>query len=193
MPLFLTKSGAFSRVVRTTIGIGLIHLGKSAEIMIQTGQMSMSIETMNEQLFFALQTGLYFGIAYAVVDCVQDEMSQIDQRCLCHFLAKNDHNQTSLSLNETIDQWFSIMEQFDCKTLPNTPFTTMLIEASENLEILTQSTNTTSEVFNELSLLLRSQGKNHKNFDIEYNDEQLYLGKFQLKISFNIIRKSIFE
>ena len=185
MPLTLTRAGAFSRVVRTTIGIGLMHLGKCAETMVNTDHPTMDAGIMNEQLFHALQIGFYFGIAYAVVDCLQDEIHGIDRTHLRHFLAVNSDNNHPLPVSETIDRWLSIMEQllsghdFDRSQLPKTPITAMLIETFDNLLILTHSTDTTSVSFNELALLLRSQRIDQKTLDAQYDDEQLYLGLFK--------------
>jgi hypothetical protein len=185
MPLTLTQTGVFSRVVRTTIGIGLMHLGKCAETMVNTGQFTMNVGIMNEQLFHALQIGFYFGIAYAVVDCLQDEIHDIDRTPLRHFLAFNSDKNHPLTVSETIDRWLSTMEQllsghdFDRSQLPKTPVTTLLIETFDSLLILTQSTNTTCGSFNELALLLRSQRIDQKTLDAQYDNEQLYLGLFK--------------
>jgi hypothetical protein len=184
MPLMLTRTGAFSRVIRTTIGIGLMHLGKCAETMVNTDHFMMDADIMNEQLFNALQIGFYFGIAYAVVDCFQDEIHDIDRTPLRHFLAFNSDKNHPLTVSENIDRWLSTMEQllsghdFDRSQLPKTPITTMLIDTFDNLLILTQSTNTTCGSFNELALLLRSQRIDQKTLDTQYDDDQLYLGLF---------------
>ncbi|CAF1452924.1 unnamed protein product [Rotaria sordida] len=185
MPLALTKTGVFSRVVRTTIGIGLMHLGKCAETMVNTSHFTMNAGIMNEQLFHALQVGFYFGIAYAVVDCLQDEIHDIDRTPLRHFLAFNSDKNHPLNVSEIIDRWLSIMEQllsghdFDRSQLPKTPITAMLIETFDSLLILTQSTDTTCGSFNELALLLRSQRIDQKTLDAQYDGEQLYLGIFK--------------
>jgi hypothetical protein len=138
---------------------------------------------MNEELFCALQTGFYFGVAYAVVDCLQDEIHNLDRIPFHHFLNfGNDENQ-SLTSTETVDKWLQIMEEllsgkdFDRNELPKTPFTSMLIESFDSLLVLTESTNTTSGSFNELALLLRSQRIDEKVIDQQYDDEQLYLGQ----------------
>ncbi|CAF3811710.1 unnamed protein product [Rotaria sp. Silwood1] len=186
MPMIFTQAGAFSRLVRTTIGIGLMHLGKCAEEMVTTGCLSMNAELMNEHLFYALQTGFYFGIAYAVVDCLQDEIHNIDSSPLHHFLAFDKDKSNPLTLTETIDKWLHIMEQLlsgadlDRSQLPKTPFISMLIESFDNLLILTESNDTMCGSFNELALLLRSQRIDKKEIDQYYDNEQLYLGQFSI-------------
>ena len=183
MPILLTQAGAFSRLVRTTIGIGLMNLGKCSETIVTTGYLSGSSESMNEQLFSALQVGFYFGVAYAVVDCLQDEIQNLDQVPLHHFLAFGDSTKRSLTPSETVDKWILIMEQwlsgtdFDRSQLPKIPFASMLIQSFDSLKILTQSTNTKCGSFNELALLLRSQRVDKKEFDQYYHDDQLYLGQ----------------
>lgn len=184
LPLTLTRGGAFSRLVRTTIGIGLMHLGTCAETMVNTGHITTSADVMNEQIFHALQIGFYFGIAYAVVDCLQDEIHDTNRTPLHSFLAFNPDKTQSLTVSETIDRWLAAMEQslsghdFDRSQLPKTPMTSMLIETFDSLLILTQSTDGTYGSFNELALLLRSQRIDQKTFDAQYDDEQLYLGLF---------------
>lgn len=183
MPLLLTKAGAFSRVMRTTIGIGLIHLGKCAETMANTGQLSISAETMNEQLFSALQMGFYFGIAYAVVDCLQDEINALHQTPLDRLFPSDNEKHEPLTSNETIDKWLGVMEQllsgedFDRSSLPKSPFTTMLLESFDSLRTLARRNHTAHESFNELALLLRSQRADQKTMDAQYDNEQLYLGQ----------------
>ncbi|CAF2775338.1 unnamed protein product [Rotaria sp. Silwood2] len=182
MPMVFTQAGAFSRLVRTTIGIGLMHLGKCAETMGTTGCLPMNAELMNEHLFYALQTGFYFGVAYAVVDCLQDEIHNLDNIPLHHFLTFDNDKNHQLTPTKTIDRWLHIMEQllsgtdFDRSQLPKTPFTSMLIESFDNLLILTESNDTMRGSFNELALLLRSQRMDKKEMDEYYDDEQLYLG-----------------
>ncbi|CAM4952532.1 unnamed protein product [Rotaria socialis] len=162
MPILLTRAGAFSRVVRTTIGIGLVHLGKCAEMMVTTECTSMSTELLNEQLFHALQTGFYFGVAYGIVDCLQVEKHILDNVPLDQFLIFDNKNSQTLTSSKTIDKCLSRMEQllsgtdFDRSQLPDNPFASMLVESFDNLLILTKSNNTMHESFNELALLLRS-------------------------------------
>ncbi|UJR12319.1 hypothetical protein I4U23_016496 [Adineta vaga] len=183
LPFLLTKSGAFSRLVRTTIGIGLIYLGKSAETIISTDHSTINVDTMNEKLFLSLQIGFYFGIAYAFVDCFQDNINDFDKKSFSSFIPLNTQdNQIINNTNDIIDQWLLTMEnilcgeEFDRNILPNTPFTTMLIDSFENLVILTQLIDTNFESLNELVLLLRSQRLDHKSFQQQYDNEQLYLG-----------------
>ena len=182
LPMIFTQAGAFSRLVRTTIGIGLIHLGKCAETMVTTGRAPGNTESMDEQLFSALQTGFYFGIAYAVVDCLQDEIHNLDKIPLNPSLNFSSDKTNSLTPTEAVDKWINVMEQllsgadFDRSKLPKNPFTTMLTEAFDCLLILTELADTKSGSFNELALLLRSQRIDKKHFDQNYDDEQLYLG-----------------
>ncbi|CAM4921997.1 unnamed protein product [Rotaria socialis] len=182
MPIILTRAGAFSRVVRTTIGIGLVHLGKCAETMVTTECTSMSTELMNEQIFHALQTGFYFGVAYGIVDCLQDEKHILDNVPLHQFLIFDNENSQTLTSSKTIDKCLSLMEEllsgteFDRSQLPDYPFASMLVESFDNLLILTQSNNTMHESFKELALLLRSQRTDTKEIDQHYDNEQLYLG-----------------
>ena len=195
MPMMFTQASAFSRLVRTTIGIGLIHLGKCAELMVTTDNFPLNIQLMDEQLFGALQIGFYFGVAYAVVDCLQDEIHNLDCIPLHHFLLLGDNKEHILSPSETVDQWVHRMEQlligkdFNQSQLPETPLTSLLIESFNSLLVLTESNNTQSASFNELALLLRSQRLDRKAFDQSYSDEQLYLG--QLLYFFDFSMKNI--
>ena len=182
LPLILTQAGAFSRLVRTTIGIGLMHLGKCAEIMATTGHLPMNAELMDQELFSALQKGFYFGVAYAVVDCLQDEIRNLDHVPLHRFFTVNENKNESSTPIETLDEWFYVMEQllsgkdFDRNQLPKTPFTSMLLESFDSLLTLTEANNTARDTFNELALLLRSQRLDRKQMDQNHSDEQLYLG-----------------
>jgi len=136
MPIIFTQAGAFSRLVRTTIGIGLMYLGKQSEILITNNYLTINNDLINQQLFYALQIGFYFGIAYAIVDCLQDEIHNLDSIHLHHFLNSNLNQNQNLKSNEIIDKWLLIMEQllngnkndFNQNQLPKTPFTTMLID-----------------------------------------------------------------
>ena len=183
MPMIFTQAGAFSHVVRTTIGIGLMHLGKYAETMVTTGCFPTTSESMDEQLFYALQTGFYFGIAYAVVDCLRDEIHNLDHLPLHRFILLGDGEQRILPPTAIVDRWLEMMEQilsgktFHPSQLSKTPFSSMLTESFDNLLRLTESTNTSCTSFNELALLLRSQRYDKKVFDQSYNDEQLYIGQ----------------
>lgn len=183
MPMMFTQAGAFSRLVRTTVGIGLMHLGKYAEMMVTTDCFPTNSESMDEQLFRALQIGFYFGIIYAVVDCLQDEIHNLDHTAIRHFLLLGDDKQRKLPPTEVVDQWLQVMEQllsgqdFDRSQLPKTPLTSLLMESFDNLLVLTESNNTSCASLNELALFLRSQRYDKKVFDQSYNDEQLYLGQ----------------
>ena len=197
LPLILTQAGAFSRLVRTTVGIGLMHLGKYAEIMATTNRSPMSSELMDQELFSALQKGFYFGVAYAVVDCLQDEIHNLDHVPLHRFFTVNENKTESSTPIELVDEWLYVMEQllsgkdFDRNQLPKTPFTSMLLESFDNLLILTESNNTTREAFNELALLLRSQRLDKKQMDQSYSDEQLYLGMLLSLCYVNFLKKNI--
>ncbi len=66
-PIHLTNQGAFSRLVRTTIGVGVSRLYGFA---IHNEQ-----EELDQKIFQALQMGFYYGIAYALVDGLQDNQN----------------------------------------------------------------------------------------------------------------------
>jgi len=184
-PIMLTNVGAFSRLLRTTIGIGIARIFNFAETIVNDNQV-LDLTFMNEQLFHALQMGFYFGIAYAVVDCVQDEIRNIDKIPSHHLAAlymDKDKNDRLLTPAETIDKWLLIMEELLCggeynrKDLPKTPLTPLLLETFDSLVTLTKSINVTCSAFNELALLLRSQRVDKKVPEEFYNDEELFLGK----------------
>jgi hypothetical protein len=153
--------------------------------MITTNEI-LDLSLMNEQLFHALQMGFYFGVAYAVVDCVQDEIRNVNQIPLHHLAALNPEKNSSnrlLTPVEMIDKWLLIMEQLLCggeynrKELPKTPLTPLLLETFDSLVTLTKTINVTCSAFNELALLLRSQRMDKKTSDEFYDDEELFLGK----------------
>ena len=183
-PMLLTEVGAFSRLLRTTIGIGIARLYKFAETMIESNQ-PLDVSFMNEQLFHALQTGFYFGVAYAVVDCLQDEIQTLE-KIPAHHLAMFDKQKGNdgqpLTVTQLADRWLSVMEgllsgeEFDRKNLPKTPLTPLLVETFDSLITLTKSTDMTCAAFNELALLLRSQRADKKTPEQCYDDEELYLG-----------------
>jgi hypothetical protein len=184
-PMILTKVGAFTRLLRTTIGIGLARIFVFAETMIHTNQI-LDLTLMNEQLFHALQMGFYFGVAYAIVDCVQDEMQNLKQISLHHLATstiENNSNDRFLTTAEISDKWLLIMEGLlsgkECnrKELPKTPLTPLLLETFDSLVTLTKSIDVTCLAFNELALLLRSQRVDKKIPKEFYNDEELFLGK----------------
>jgi hypothetical protein len=184
-PMIITNVGGFTRLLRTTIGIGIARLFYFAETMINTNQV-LDLTLMNEQLFHALQMGFYFGVAYAVVDCAQDEIRNFDQIPLHHLAALNLDKNSNGSLStpvEIVDKWLIIMEQLLCggeynrKELPKTPLTPLLLETFDSLVTLTKTINVTRSAFNELALLLRSQRMDKKTSEVFYNDEELFLGK----------------
>ncbi|CAF3687171.1 unnamed protein product [Adineta steineri] len=190
-PMMLTQVGAFGRLIRTTIGIGIARLFNFSETIINTKKM-LDITYMNEQLFHALQTGFYFGVAYAIVDCVQDEIRNIEKLPAHHFAVLNtgrSQNDRLLSPAETIEKWLLIMEEllrggeFNRKEIPKTPLTPLLLETFDSLVTLTKSINATSLAFDELALLLRSQRVDKKVPEEFYNDEELFLGKIEFKLS----------
>jgi len=181
-PIILTNVGAFSRLLRTTIGIGIARLFNFAETIVNNNQL-LDLTFMNEQLFDALQMGFYFGIAYSVVDCAQDEIRNIDNKISSHHLAVLNTDNQSLTPLEMLDKWLLIMEQllsgeeYDRKKIPKIPLTPLLLETFDSLVTLTKSINVTCSAFNELALLLRSQRADQKVPEEFYNDEELFLGK----------------
>lgn len=184
-PMMLTEIGAYTRLLRTTIGIGIARLFSLTETIVVNGQ-ALDSTFINEQLFHALQTGFYFGVAYAVVDSIQDEIRNIDESRLQHIKAliiEIRENNRLLTSVELLDQWTLKMEEllsgqeFDRKDLPNTPLTPLLLETFDSLITLTKGINATTSSFNELALLLRSQRLDKKAPENFYDDEDLYLGK----------------
>ncbi|CAF3686574.1 unnamed protein product [Rotaria sp. Silwood1] len=183
-PMMLTKVGAFGRLLRTTLGVGIARLFSFAETIVNNNQILDSV-FMNEELFRALQMGFYFGIAYAIVDCVQDEIQNSNNISSQHFAVLNieqNENGRLLTLVEILDKWILIMEnllsggEFNRKEIPKTPLTPLLLETFDSLIALTKSIGVTRAVFNDLALLLRSQRMDKKTTENFYNDEELYLG-----------------
>ncbi|CAF3978357.1 unnamed protein product, partial [Rotaria sordida] len=183
-PIILTKVGAFGRLLRTTIGIGISRLFSFAETIIDNNQM-LDLAFMNEQLFYALQIGFYFGIAYGIVDCLQDEIQNSDRIPSQHlelFKTETNENENLSKPVEILDRWTLIMEEllrggeFNRNEIPKTPLTPLLLETFDSLIALTKSINVTRAVFNDLALLLRSQRMDKKVMENFYNDEELYLG-----------------
>jgi len=190
-PMIITNAGGFSRLVRTTIGIGIARIFNFAETMINNNQL-LDLTFMNEQLFHAFQMGFYFGIAYAIVDCIQDEIRNLNQIPSHHLAALNmekNSNNKLLTPVEIIDKWLLIMEQllsggeYNRKELPKTPLTPLLLETYDSLVTLTKSINVTCLAFNELALLLRSQRVDKKTSEEFYNDEELFLGNIKFLIN----------
>ncbi|CAF4873640.1 unnamed protein product, partial [Rotaria magnacalcarata] len=79
-----------------------------------------------------LQMGFYFGVTYAVVDCVQDEIQNIDKISMQHLEVLqliNNENERLLTPNELLDKWILKMEdilsgeEFNRKEVPKTPLT----------------------------------------------------------------------
>ena len=195
MPLFLTESGSFTRLVRTTIGIGLMHLGQLAEQLADGRSPSLSPETINDELFRSLQVGFYFGISYAVVDSLQDQLSQFDWTNLKDFLHFNtpttstDTNTTEttpMSSKELIDHYLVRVEEsllskeFREEDFPSTPFSQMLVRSFDNLRLLVDEhgRNPHDVSFFELALLLRAQRFDQRSFDDKFTDEDFFLGLF---------------
>lgn len=187
-PIMLTQVGAFTRLLRTTIGIGITRIFSFAETITINNEMLPSA-FMNEQLFHALQTGFYFGVAYAIVDSIQDEIQDIDKIPSHHLtvlkLEKDDQGRL-LTPTEAIDKWLLTMEdmlsgkEFNREEIPKTPLTPLLLETFDSLILLTQSINVTCSAFNELALLLRSQRMDKKTMANCYTDEELFLGNILL-------------
>ncbi|CAM4793168.1 unnamed protein product [Rotaria magnacalcarata] len=183
-PIVLTQVGGFSRLLRTTIGIGIVRIFNFSETIINNNE-TLESTLINEQLFHALQMGFYFGVTYAVVDCVQDEIQNIDKISMQHLEVLqliNNVNERLLTPNELLDKWILKMEdilsgeEFNRKEVPKTPLTPLLLESFDGLIALTKTINVTTSAFNELALLLRSQRMDKKEPEIFYNDEELYLG-----------------
>ena len=189
MPLFLTSTGSFTRLVRTTIGIGLMHLGKLAEEQSEGRSSSLSSESINEALFRSLQIGFYFGISYAVVDSLQDQLSQVDWTHLKDFLQFNSTT-TTMNSKELIDHYLMRVEEslvskeFREEDFPSTPFSQMLIRSFTNLRLLIDENGRSAEnvSFFELALRLRAQRFDQKSFDEQFNDEQFFLGLLSFAI-----------
>ncbi|CAF3017993.1 unnamed protein product [Rotaria sp. Silwood2] len=183
-PIILTEVGAFTRLLRTTIGMGIARLFSFAETIVTNNQI-LDLAVMNEQLFHALQTGFYFGVAYAIVDCIQDEIQNPDIISSQHLAAlkiETNENSRLLTPIEALDKWILIMEEilsggeFNRKEIPKTPLTPLLLETFDSLITLTKSINATCSAFNELALLLRSQRMDKKTMGNFYTDEELFLG-----------------
>ncbi|CAF4821358.1 unnamed protein product [Rotaria sp. Silwood2] len=183
-PIILTEVGAFTRLLRTTIGMGIARLFSFAETIVTNNQI-LDLAVMNEQLFHALQTGFYFGVAYAIVDCIQDEIQNPDIISSQHLAAlkiETNENGRLLTPIEALDKWILIMEEilsggeFNRKEIPKTPLTPLLLETFDSLITLTKSINATCSAFNELALLLRSQRMDKKTMGNFYTDEELFLG-----------------
>ncbi|CAF3362203.1 unnamed protein product [Rotaria socialis] len=155
-PIELTNQGAFSRLVRTTIGVGISRL---FSFTINNEQ-----ERLEEKLFQALQMGFYYGIAYALVDGLQDNQS---------------HHQEQFNFDQWLEKAERILcgEQLNASTLPQLPITSLFLETFHSLVQLTSINSITEQTFTDLALLLRSQRLDKKDLENpNYNDVDLYLG-----------------
>ncbi|CAF1211462.1 unnamed protein product [Adineta ricciae] len=157
-PVHLTKSGAFGRLIRTTIGVGIARLYGFAE--------NNDHEDLDSKFFQALQMGFYYGVAYALVDGLQDSDN-------------NEEQQHSID----VDHWLSEMERILCgheldpSSLPQLPMTSLLLETFHSLVQLTSVNSIAEETFVDLALLLRSQRADKKDSKRIYqNNIELYLG-----------------
>ncbi|CAF4350576.1 unnamed protein product, partial [Didymodactylos carnosus] len=163
-PIYLTESGSFSRLLRTTIGIGIARLYGFAEN-------NENIAELDVKFFQALQMGYYYGIAYAFVDGLQDEREKEEQDSSMTLLAYSD-----------VDKWLAIMEDvlcggsFDRTQLPKLSVTDIVLETFDCLITLTNQNHITNDTFNDLALLLHSQRSDIKESDNFYFDPELYLG-----------------
>ncbi|CAF1437409.1 unnamed protein product, partial [Adineta steineri] len=152
-PIELTNQGAFGRLVRTTIGVGIARLYGFA--------INDEHDELDEKFFQALQMGFYYGIAYALVDGLQDNQEQID-----------------------IDTWLKKMEDILCGSeqlnlslLPELPITPLLLETFHSLIQLTSENFITVETFTDLALLLRSQRIDKKDLNrSDYTDIDIFIG-----------------
>ena len=156
-PINLTKHGAFGRLARTTIGVGIARLYSFAENNEQ--------DELDEKFFQALQMGFYFGVAYALVDGLQDN--------------QNDQQQHRVE----IDRWLIEMERILCghkldqASLPQLPITSLLLETFQNLVQLTSLNSIAEQTFTTLALLLRSQRSDKKDPGRSYsNNIDVYIG-----------------
>jgi geranylgeranyl pyrophosphate synthase len=108
--------------------------------------------------------GFYYGVAYALVDGLQDTQNEQQQ-----------------SLDT--DKWLIEMERIlsghklDSTSLPQLPVTSLLLETFHSLVQLTSVNSIAEETFTDLALLLRSQRSDKKDLEKSYdNDIDLYLG-----------------
>lgn len=154
-PINLTKNGAFGRLIRTTVGVGVARLYGFAE--------NNEYDELDDKFFESLQMGFYYGVAYALVDGIQD--SQNEQQTI------------------DIDKWLIEMENILCgqkidqASLPPLPITPLLIETFHSLVQLTSNNSIAEQIFTDLALLLRSQRFDKKNLQKLYDkDIDIYLG-----------------
>ncbi|CAF2828653.1 unnamed protein product [Rotaria sp. Silwood2] len=156
-PINLTKHGAFGRLVRTTIGVGVARLYGFAE--------NNEHDELDKKLFQALQMGFYYGVAYALVDGLQDNQNEQQQHHI------------------DIDKWLIEMERILCghkldrNSLPKLPITSLLLETFHSLMQLTSINSIAEQTFTDLALLLRSQRSDKKNLERSYNNDiDAYIG-----------------
>lgn len=155
-PIEITNQGGFSRLVRTTIGVGI---SKLFSCVINNEQ-----DRLDETFFQALQMGFYYGIAYALVDDLQDHQS---------------HQQEHINVDDWLKKAERILcgESLDPSSLPQLPITPLFLETFHSLVQLTSMNSITEETFKDLALLLRSQRVDKKDLDNpNYNDIDLLLG-----------------
>jgi geranylgeranyl pyrophosphate synthase len=157
-PINLTKHGAFGRLVRTTIGVGIARLYGFAENNEQ--------DDLDKKFFQSLQMGFYYGVAYALVDGLQDNQYEQQQQKYID-----------------IDKWLIEMERIlsghklDQTSLPQLPVTSLLLETFHSLVQLTLVNCVAEQTFTDLALLLRSQRSDKKDLEKSYdNDIDLYIG-----------------
>ncbi|CAF1134826.1 unnamed protein product [Rotaria sordida] len=156
-PINLTKHGVFGRLVRTTIGVGVARLYGFAE--------NNEHDELDKKFFQALQMGFYYGVAYALVDGLQDNQSEQQQQHI------------------DIDKWLIEMERILCghkldqKSLPQLPITSLLLETFHSLVQLTSINSIAEQTFTDLALLLRSQRSDKKNLErLHNNNTDIYIG-----------------
>ena len=155
-PINLTKHGAFGRLVRTTIGVGVVRLYGFAE--------NNEFDDLDRKFFQALQMGYYHGVAYALVDGLQDTQNE------------GEHH---VDINPWLIEMENILtgQQFDSASLLQLPVTTLLVETFHSLGQLTSANAVTEQTFTDLALLLRSQRTDKKDLQRSYDDEiDLYMG-----------------
>ncbi|CAF1665956.1 unnamed protein product, partial [Didymodactylos carnosus] len=120
------------------------------------------------KVFQALQMGYYFGIAYACVDSLQDEIKNTDILKQYQSILENTTDSQQETIQDVVDKWLLIMEKFLCgedydrTKIPKTTMTPFLLETFDCLLELTHVNNVTLDTFNDLALLLRSQRSDKK-------------------------------
>ena len=155
-PINLTNNGAFGRLVRTTIGVGIARL---YGFVINNEQ-----DENDRKLFHALQLGFYYGITYALVDGLQDSQA---------------HQENPIDIDKWLEKAEHVLcgDQFDPSSVPQLPISSLLLEAFHSIAHLTSIDSTTQQVFTDLALLLRSQRSDKKDLEnSNYNDVDVFLG-----------------